>query len=445
MRSHGSSRGAAARAVLGGFAAVALLGAGLLMLPVSSAGASTSFMQALFTAVSALCVTGLTVVDTATHWSGFGHAVILVLVQIGGIGVMTFASMIGITVLRKLSLRSKAIAATETKAAGLAELRRVIMGVVRISLLVEAAVGIVLAFRFAIGYGAPPAEAAWRGIFHAVTAFNNAGFALFTDGLSSLVGDPWISVPICAATIIGGLGFPVIMQLWRLPGRPRQWSMNTRIVLVGSLVLLSASAVFITAIEWSNPRTLGAVDTPTKLLVGFTQAVQTRTSGFTVLDVEHMHPLTWFGTDVLMFIGGGPAGTAGGIKITTFAVLLAVIVAEIRGDVAVNIFGKRLPRSVHREAITVALSAVALVTAGTMTLLILSPFSLDRTLFEAVSAFSTTGLSTGITGQLPTAGQWVLILLMFTGRLGPILFATSLALRERTLLYELPKERPIIG
>ena len=221
--------------------------------------------------------------------------------------------------------------------------------------------------------------------------------------------------------------------------------MNTRIVLAGTATLLISGTVFITAVEWSNPMTLGPMDWPSKVLVGFFQSVQARTAGFNSIDTGAMDSASLLGTDVLMLIGGGPAGTAGGIKITTFAVLFFILWAEIRGDGAVNVFGKRLARSVQRQAITIVLLAVGVIVASISALMLLTDISMDRLLFETISAFGTVGLSTGITADLPAAGKVILILLMFIGRLGPITFASALALRERRTMYELPKERPIIG
>jgi trk system potassium uptake protein TrkH len=435
-----------ARTVFAGFAIASTIGALLLMLPISKAGpGGAPPMEALFTAVSALCVTGLTVVDTLTYWTGFGQVVILLLIQLGGFGVMTFASVVGITVIRRLSLRSRLNTATEVKSLGIGDLRSLVLGVVKISLVIEGAVAVLLTLRFATGYEKSLGEATWLGLFHAVSSFNNAGFALFSDNLMSFTTDPFILLPICAAIILGGLGFPVIMQLRTHLHVPRLWSLNTRIVLWGTVVLLVLGAAFVIALEWSNPRTLGALNWPDRILAGFAQSVQTRTAGFNNLDISQMDSSTWLGMDALMFIGGGPAGTAGGIKITTFAVLYFIMLAEIRGDAAVNVFGKRLSRAVHRQAIAVILLATALVATGTMSLLVMTEFSLDQLLFEIISAFGTVGLSTGITAQLPVAGQLILVLFMFIGRLGPITFAAALALQDRRLLYELPKERPIIG
>lgn len=430
-----------------GFFAAGVIGTGLLLLPAAKAdsGGGATFLEALFTATSALCVTGLVVVDTPTYWTEFGQAVILALIQIGGLGVMTFASVVGFAVLGRISLRSRLVTAAEVKSLGLNGVPSLARGVVLWSLTIEAVIAAILTTQFWLTYDHDLPEALWLGGFHAISAFNNAGFGLHSDSLMRYVADPVVCLAISAAIILGGLGFPVLMQLRRHLKEPRLWSMHTRLVIAGTVVLLLAGTIFITAIEWNNPKTLGELSWPTKLLAGFVQSVQTRTAGFNSIDIAGMHEATWLGMDVLMFIGAGPAGTAGGIKITTFAVLLFIIIAELRGDTAVNVFGKRLSRAVHREAIAVALLAVALVVASTWILMLLTNHSLDALLFEVVSAFATVGLSTGITADLPAAAQLVLIPLMFIGRLGPITFASALALRPRRLRYELPKERPIIG
>ncbi|WP_241974738.1 MULTISPECIES: TrkH family potassium uptake protein [Cryobacterium] len=435
-----------AQVVAAAFATTILIGTGLLMLPISTPGAGgASFFDAIFTATSAVCVTGLIVVDTATQWTAFGQVVILLLIQIGGLGIMTFASVIGLAVMRKLSLRSRITAAAEAKSVGLDDVKGLVLGVVRMSLVIEASVALLLSLRFLLGYGEPLGRAIWLGVFHAVSSFNNAGFALFSDNLISYATDPLICLPIAAAVILGGLGFPVIVQLRRHLKTPRLWNMNTRLVLAGTLILLVGGTVYLTAVEWSNPATLGPLDWPSKLLVGFFQSVQARTAGFNSVDTGAMDSASLLGTDILMLIGGGPAGTAGGIKITTFGVLFFILLAEVRGDTAVNVFGKRLSRAVHRQAITIVLLAVAVVIASTAALMVMTDISMDKLLFEVISAFGTVGLSTGITAGLPEAGKIILMLLMFIGRLGPITFASALALRERPTTYELPKERPIIG
>ncbi|MCH1883374.1 potassium transporter TrkG [Agrococcus sp. ARC_14] len=435
-----------ARRIFGGFVLLNVVGWLLLMLPMSKQGeGGASWIEALFTAVSAACVTGLTVVDTALFWTPFGQVVILLLIQLGGLGVMVFASLIGIVVLRRLTLGTRFTTAQEAHAGGIGDLRKLVLSIARIALLVEGSVAIVLWLRFWLGRGEDPLYALWLGVFHAVSSYNNAGFALFSDNLMGFVDDPWILLPLAFATIVGGLGFPVIMQLLKHAPHPRRFSMHTWLVLVGTAALLVIGTLAIALLEWDNPGSLGAHPTGTRILDAFFHSVQTRTAGFNALDIGQFQPETLLVMDVLMFIGGGPAGTAGGIKITTFGVLAAIILAEVRGDPTVTFFGKRLSRAVHREAITVVLLSVGLCFAATLAIMLLTEIDHDRVLFEVVSAFGTVGLSTGITASVGTPSQLILVLLMFIGRVGPITVATTLALRPRRLQYELPKERPIIG
>ncbi|GAB2635110.1 potassium transporter TrkG [Kribbella swartbergensis] len=423
------------------------IGCVLLMLPISAhSGEPTALIPALFTAVSAVCVTGLVVVDTPTHWSGFGEAVILGLIQIGGLGVMVLASLLALLVARRLGLRLQLSALTETKALGLGDVRQVIIGVIKLSLAVELVVAVLLTARFSFGYHESLGDAAYLGLFHAVSAYNNAGFALFSDNLIGFATDPWICVPIMAAVIIGGLGYPVIHEILRRHlRRGRRWSLHTRITLLTYGVLLIVGFVGVTLSEWRNPETLGRMDLHHKLLVGFFHGVMPRTAGFNSLDLAHFEPTTLLVNDVLMFIGGGSGGTAGGIKVTTFALLAFVILAEIRGEPSVHVLDRRLPGQVQRQALTVALLGVGAVMTATLILLAMTSFRLDDVLFETVSAFGTVGLSTGITAKIPEAGQLVLVALMFVGRLGPITMASALALRERPRRYELPEERPVVG
>ena len=434
-----------ARAVVAGFAFVSGLGTLLLMLPISAQGRAATPLEALFTSVSAVCVTGLTVVDTETFWSGFGHVVILALIQIGGLGIMLVASLIGLVLARKMTMRSRLTTASEARTIGVSDVRGLAKGIALISVVIELAGSLVLFLVFWLRYGYEPLDALWKAVFHSVSAFNNAGFGLHTDNLVRYANDPLVCLPLAIATILGGLGFPVIMQLRKEFRQPLHWSMNTNIVLWATATLLVLGTIYICVIEWNNPATLGSMDVGSRILAGFFHSVQTRTAGFNTIDIGQMHEATWLGMEVLMFIGAGPAGTAGGIKVTTFAVLFFIIFTELRGETAVNIFGKRLSRAVHRQAITIALLAVGVVGAATAALLLITGLDLDRVLFEAISAFGTVGLSTGITSTLPPAAQLILIALMFLGRLGPLTLGTAIALKRRPLLYELPKERPVIG
>ena len=427
----------------GGVAVITLL----LLLPVAAeAGEHTRFREALFTATSAVCVTGLTVVDTPTHWSTFGEITILAGIQLGGLGFMTSAALLGLTVARRLGLRSQLLAAAETRAVSLGDVRRVVRGVVLFSFATEFVVAAALTLRLWLGHDRSIGRAAYEGVFHAVSSYNNAGFALYSDSLIGLATDPFFCLPLAAAVLIGGLGIPVLLELRRELRTPEKWSVHTKIALFGSALLLLGGSMAFIASEWRNPDTLGPLGVPGKLLVAFFQGgVQPRTAGFNAIDYAQANDTTLLSTDVLMFIGGAPAGTAGGIKVTTFFILFFAILSEVRGDPSVNVFRREMPAEVVRQALSVALLGVALVVGATFAVLAMTDLDLDRVLFETVSAFGTVGLSTGITASLPTADQDVLILLMFTGRLGPITVASALALRRSRMLYRYPQERPIVG
>ena len=435
-----------AQVIVGAFAVAVAVGTGLLMLPIAREGpGSAPLVTALFTATSAVCVTGLIVVDTPVYWSGFGQVVILGLIHVGGFGIMTLASLVGLLISRRLGLRSRLVAAAETKHVGLGDVNRVITGVIKASLLFEALTAALLTARFAVGYDVGLVRAIELGVFHAVSAFNNAGFALFSDNVIGFAADPWICLPIAAAVILGGIGFPVLFELRRRLLGPRQWSLHTKLTVGTTVVLLVSSTVFLLLAEWGNPGTLGKLDPSGRFLSAFFNATMLRTAGFNSLDPGQLEPGTLLGSDVLMFIGGGSAGTAGGIKVTTFVLLLFVIWAEVRGEPEVRVLDRRIEPRVWRQALSVALFSVAAVVISTFVLLEITKMSFDAVLYETVSAFATVGLSTGITPKLPPAGQLVLIALMFIGRLGPISLVSALALRERHRLFHMPEGRPLIG
>jgi potassium uptake TrkH family protein len=435
-----------AQVVVTGFGVAVLIGAALLTLPIATeSGESAGWLAALFTATSAVCVTGLVVVDTATHWSVFGEWVIAGLIQVGGLGIMTLATLFTVLVAGRLGLRAKIFAQAETKTLSMADVRHVVRKVVIFSLACEAIAAVILTGRFLLGYGEPFGRAVYLGVFHSISAFNNAGFALWSDNLMRFVTDPWICLTIAIAVIFGGLGFPVVFELlgnWR---RPRRWSVLTRVTVGVTLVLLVGGTLVFLITEWRNPKTLGALDDSGKLLAAFFTAVMPRTAGFNSIDIAGMYPTSWLATDLLMFIGGGSAGTAGGIKVTTFGMLAFVIWAEMRGEHEVNIGHRRLPETAQRQAVSISLISVALVALSTYLLLALTPHSLDQVLFEVVSAFATVGLSTGITADATPAGQVLLILLMFIGRTGPLTLGSALALKDRARRYQLPEERVIVG
>ncbi|MGW0811543.1 TrkH family potassium uptake protein [Nonomuraea sp. NPDC002799] len=435
-----------AQIVAAGFVLAIVAGAVLLALPLATtAREPATWVVALFTATSAVCVTGLVVVDTESHWSPFGEVVIAALVQVGGLGIMTMATVFTLLLSGRLGLRAKIAAQAETKTLSMSDVRRVVRKVVLFSLVCEAIAAAVLTARFMIGYGESFGRAAYLGVFHSVTAFNNAGFALWPDNLMRFVTDPWICLTIAVAVIVGGLGFPVVFELARSWRHPRRWTVLTRITMGVTATLLVLGTLVFLMTEWRNPRTLGALDDSGKLLAAFFTAVMPRSAGFNTLDIAQMHPSSWLATDLLMFIGGGSAGTAGGLKVTTFGLLAFVVWAEMRGESRVNVGHRRLPETTQRQAVTITVLGMALVAVSTYVLLAMTSYGLDQVLFEVIAAFGTAGLSTGITASLGTAGHLLLAVLMFIGRIGPLTLGSALALNRRSRHYELPEERVIVG
>ncbi|MFK5634628.1 MULTISPECIES: TrkH family potassium uptake protein [unclassified Ornithinimicrobium] len=434
-----------ARLVTLGFLLQVLVGTTVLMLPVSRApGAPADLLVAAFTTVSATCVTGLITVDTATYWSPFGHVVIMGLIQTGGIGVMTLATLLALKVRGRLGLRTSLAAQADSHSLDLTDLRGVLVRVVRLALAIEVVVAVLLTLRLRLGYDLGWPQALWHGVFHAVSAFNNAGFALYSDNLIGFVGDIWIIGPVCAALVLGGLGFPVLRELLR-GRRPSRWSVHTTMTVWGSAVLVVVGVAVFWVFEAGRGGTLAGMSPWQQAVGALGGGVFPRTAGFNAVDYAAVTDEVEAVTIVLMFIGGGSAGTAGGIKVTTFLLLAAVIWSEVRGEPDVVVGRRRVGSAVQRQALTVALLAVGLVISSTillMTLTDLEPLDLG---FEVVSAFATVGLSTGITHQLPAAGQVVLMVLMFVGRVGPITVASALAINTRHRHYRFPKERPIVG
>lgn len=417
----------------------------LLMLPAARAdGGSADFMTAFFTATSAVCVTGLIVVDTATYWSGFGQGVILLAFQIGGFGIMTAATLLGLVAGRNLRLSSRLLASAERSQIDFTDAASVLRLIFAASFLVETLLALVLVLRLHMAHGEAWGPAIWNGVFHAISAFNNAGFSTYSDGLMGFQGDGLFLWPMMLKITVSALGFPVLHEL-RHEWEPARWSLHTRITLAGSAVLLVLGFVGILMAEWSNPATLGAMGWADKLTNAGFHSVIARTTGFNTVDVGRFQEETLALNYVLMFIGGGSAGTAGGIKVTTFFLLGVVVWSEIRGEREAHVFGRRISAGVERQAVAVVLLSMGLIGLGTVAILSITGLPLSAVLFETVSAFATVGLSTGITGQLPASAELVLILLMFVGRVGTITVATALALGSQRRAYRYPEESPIVG
>lgn len=444
---------APARLAVTGFACVVALFAVLLTVPFATAdGEGARLVDAVFTAVSAVCVTGLVVQDTATYWSLYGQIVILTGIKVGGFGIMTVASLLGMIVSRKIGLTQKLLTASETKTNRLGEVGSLIRVIIITATTLELSIALLLFPRFLVIEG-NAGTAAWHSLFYGISAFNNAGFVPTTEGLLPHVGDWTLVLPIALGVFVGALGFPVILNIRRaLPRLGQRWhgwtkrlSLHSKLTLVTSGMLFGVGALLLLMLEWANPRTFGPLSVGDKALAAVFAGIMPRSGGFSTIDVGAMHQSSWLIQDALMFVGGGSASTAGGIKVTTLAVMLLAIVAEARGDRDIEAFGRRIPRDVLRLSIAVVFTGASIVLVSCVALLQVTHLNLSHVLFEVLSAFATVGLTTGITPGLPDAGKYILAALMFVGRTGAVTVVAVLALRDRRRIVRFPEERPIIG
>ena len=436
------------RLVVSAFAGFILIGTVLLWLPISHEASEPklSLIDAFFTASSAVTVTGLVVVDTGAALSKFGEIVVLGLIQIGGLGIMTLASVMSVFLSRKLGINRGRLVGAEIGVADLGELRTVMRALIRFSLVSEIVVAILLSIRFIAEGGRSVAGSIYLGVFHAVSAFNNAGFSTLDGGMERYVSDWYVSLVIAAAFIGGGLGFPVVIEVLRKDRGPRPWSLHTKVTLIATAALLSIGTVALLGLEWSNPDTLGPLSSADKLLAAFFQSATARTAGFNTIDIGSLRGSSILVMILLMVIGASSASTGGGIKTSTFAVVVWTALAEFRGDPEVTILKRRIHRTVQRQAL--ALVIVALGTIGTATFLLailLPDVGLGDLLFETASAFATAGVTRGVTAQLGLLGKLLIIALMFVGRVGPITFGAALLLRSKARRYRFAEEKLIVG
>ncbi len=428
------------------FASLIGLGTLLLSLPVSKAeGQRIGLVEALFTATSAVCVTGLTVVDTATAWTGFGQTVILLLIQLGGLGIVTLVSVAILLVSDRIGITHSRVLAAEVGVDTVSSISSLVRRIVVTTLVFEAVFAVALALRFHYGHGYDAWKAFTHGVFHSISAWNNAGFALHSDSLMGFASDVFVLLAISVAVILGGIGFPVLQTMARHRHHWRRWTLHAKLMVVVTGVLLLVAFVGFLAFEWSNPATLGALSPQDRVSGAFFMSVQPRTAGFNAVDTAGLSEESIVVSIVMMFIGGGSASTAGGIKVTTFALLAFVMWAEIRGDRDVNVFKRRIPESIQRLALTVSLAGVGILTASTLALMVVGDGGLATSAFEAVSALSTVGLSTGLSEDQGAWGRLLLAFLMFAGRLGPVTLATAISLRSRPNLFRYPTDQPLIG
>lgn len=403
-----------------------MLGALALMLPISTT-APITWSDAAFTATSGVTVTGLAVLDTGGDFTVFGQAVIAFLIQLGGLGLMTFAvlilSMLGVPLgfTHHLYLREDL---NQTSATDLFELTKVIFRVVLLFELVGAAL---LAFVFVPEFGW--SQGLWQSFFHAISAFNNAGFALFPDSLSRWVGNPVINIVVPLLFILGGLGFTVATDIWR----KRKWhrfALHTKLMLAGTGALLVWSTTAFAVMEWNNPATLGHLDWSARLWASWFQAASTRTAGFNTVDIGGLTDGTTLMFMTLMVIGAGSTSTGGGIKVTTFIVLLLATFAFFKRHQNVDVFGRRLGADQVMKVLALSMVSVLLILFALFVMLLFHEGEFLDLAFETVSAFGTVGLSRGVTGDFDAAGRIVIMFIMFVGRVGPLTLGFLLATRR---------------
>jgi trk system potassium uptake protein TrkH len=434
-----------------------LAGAFLLMLPVSHPGGRwMDPVTALFTATSATCVTGLTVADPGTAFNLFGQLVILLLIQVGGLGLMTLGTFLLLVVSRKVSILDESATVQSLGLSGVAGLKKVLYKTIAFTILFEAAGTAILAWRFSGFHGMPVGRAVYMGLFHSVSSFCNAGFALFPDNLIGLRDDPWIVLTLAALLISGGLGFIVWHELtdikfWRIKTLRGRLSLHTRLVLFSTGILIAVGFLGFLLLEWRN--TLAPLSVPDRFVAAFFSGVTPRTAGYNVVDMGQVNPPTLFFTIGMMFIGAAPCSTAGGVKVTTIVVMVLTLVSMLRGRRDVGFAERTIPISALREALAIFVLSLALVLVVFGVLLLTEDLGRfvgrfgapDALLFETVSAFGTVGLSTGITPHLTAWGQLTLVVMMFLGRLGPVTIASIIASQAVKQQIRYPEEYVLLG
>lgn len=437
-----------AQALVLGFAALILIGATLLNLPIASLnGKSIGFIDALFTSASAVCVTGLIVVNTAAHWTIFGKVVILVLIQIGGLGFMTMATLVSLLIGKKITLKDRLIMQEELNQFTLSGLVKLTRYIIIATFVIETLGALFLSTKFIPTYGL--GKGIWFSIFHSISAFCNAGFDIIGNSMEPFVGSFIVNITVSVLVIVGGLGYSVYINLTETR-KFKRLLLHTKLVLILTAIFLIIGFVFFLIVEYNNPETIGNLSFSNKILASFFQSVVPRTAGFNSVSMAGVNNATSFMIIILMFIGGSPSSTAGGIKTTTIGVVFIAIMSVIKGDTDVEVFKRRIPYEIVFRALAVVGIGILIVTIVIMVLSITehnTKFTFIDVAFESVSAFATVGLSRGLTPYLSNIGRIIIIITMFIGRLGPLTMAFAFAKirRDKKGLYRYPEERITVG
>jgi len=436
--------------LVGSFAAAIAVGTLLLALPVATPGpGGLNIVDSLFTATSATCVTGLIVRDTGRDFTLFGQLVILVLIQLGGLGIMTFSVSLVLALGRRLSKSREVVMRDVLDQESIEEVLSLVRFIAVATLVVEAAGAVALFFGLGAhrGYSL---RTAYEAIFHSVSAFCNAGFSLFSDSMMRYRGDLWVNLVMTALIIVGGLGFPVLRDLVttlsgrkQAGGRAPRLRTHTKLVLTTSLVMIAAGGALFYAAEWDG--CLAGMSAREKILACYFQSVTARTAGFNTVDIGGLGGAALVALMCLMFIGASPGSTGGGVKTTTFAILVQAMRTSLRRRPEVEMFRRTVPSEVVRRAVALVVLAAFLVVATMIALMCVEPQPFHVLAFETFSAFGTVGLSAGATPNLTTAGRLIITGLMFAGRLGPLTLALWLLGEARPAAYRYPEERVMVG
>jgi trk system potassium uptake protein TrkH len=433
-----------ARILIFGFIILIAIGTALLMLPAASTGKALGFVDALFTSTSATCVTGLVVVDTGTVFSSFGQLVILILIQAGGLGIMTISTLFILMVGRRPSLAGQIVIKDSFTQSGDRSVLAILRDVLLFTFTIEGIGAALMFFRFLPGRKIM--EALYISVFHSISSFCNAGFSLFSENFIAYQGDWFLNIVMCLLIVCGGIGFLVLSEVKRqFPFKRRSWSrlsLHSKLVLSTTAILLLFSSFLIITMEWHN--TLAPLSLPDRFLAGFFQSVSARTAGFNTLSIGNMANETLFVLILLMFIGASPGSCGGGVKTTTFASLVMLGLSRLRGRERLQLFHRSISNESIGKAISIVMVSMVVVIIATMALLLTElgeiphPFSRGKFLelfFEVISAFGTVGLSTGVTGGLTIMGKVVLTFVMFVGRLGPLVIAMAVSRRGAPRYY----------
>ncbi|PFG03283.1 TrkH family potassium uptake protein [Bacillus sp. es.036] len=428
------------RALLLLFLIVSTIGTVLLKLPQATT-TPVSWLDAWFTAISAITVTGLVVVDTGSVYTVFGQVVIMLLIQVGGLGIMSFAVVIFLLIGKKIGISQRLLITQALNQKGMGGIIKLVRSLFIFSIVIEIIGATLLSARWIPEYGI--GTGIYVAIFHAISAYNNAGFSIWSDSLSSYVGDPIINLVIVMLFILGGIGFTVLIDL-KDKKHFREWTLHTKLMVIGSLFINALAFLVIITLEWNNASTLGQLNGAGKGWAGFFQALTPRTAGFNTIDIGSMEEASLFFTICLMFIGAGSASTGGGIKLTTFIAMLLSVNTFLKGKNEVTIFHKTLAFSVIIKALAITVISTGVVLVGVFILELTQDSPFLANLFEVVSAFGTVGLSMGITGNLDGIGKLTIIVIMMVGKLGPLTLAFIFA-SKKTPKIRYPEEEVLTG